>query len=316
MDLIARPADPAHPTFFGEVSGVDLMSPLDPGLKDAFVAAMNQFGVCVLRNQLLSDEAHVAFSRLFGELEFVPHFGVPDGKPVRMKLPELFDVSNLDEDGNILKETDRRRYFRAANEMWHTDSSFQPKGASYSLLSAKVIPLSGADTEFADMRAAYAALSDDMKARVESLVVEHATAYSRSLIGYKFDEQELKRRSPTWQYLVQRDSSGRKSLYLASHASHIVGMDMTEGRALLNELTTFATQPRFVHRHVWQVGDLVVWDNRCSMHRATPFDDSVEKRDLRRTTIRGDLPMVSPDFESLSVEALLQQRDQRVATTA
>jgi alpha-ketoglutarate-dependent 2,4-dichlorophenoxyacetate dioxygenase len=254
---------------------------------------MDAYAVAVLRDQHISDEAHIAFSRRFGELEKSPHFGVGKGGKVRMRHPELFDVSNLDEDGNILAEDDRRRAFRLANEMWHTDSSFVPGGARYSLLHAMVVPSRGADTEFADMRAAYDSLSPEMREKIEGLVVEHSTYYSRSLIGYQFTPEELTRRSATPQYLVQtHPSSGRKSLYLASHASHVVGWPEEKGRALLRELTAHATQPQFVYVHKWRAGDLVIWDNRCTMHRATPFPDTDERRDLRRTTVRGDLPIV------------------------
>jgi alpha-ketoglutarate-dependent 2,4-dichlorophenoxyacetate dioxygenase len=254
---------------------------------------MDAYAVAVLRDQHISDEAHIAFSRRFGELEKSPHFGVGKGGKVRMRHPELFDVSNLDEDGNILAEDDRRRAFRLANEMWHTDSSFVPGGARYSLLHAMVVPSRGADTEFADMRAAYDSLSAEMREKIEGLVVEHSTYYSRSLIGYQFTPEELTRRSATPQYLVQtHPSSGRKSLYLASHASHVVGWPEEKGRALLRELTAHATQPQFVYVHKWRAGDLVIWDNRCTMHRATPFPDTDERRDLRRTTVRGDLPIV------------------------
>ena len=275
-----------HPIFACEIIGADLG---DPGFT---AKAMDQYAVAVLRDQHISDEQQIAFCRQFGELELSPHFGVGKGGKVRMRYPELFDVSNLDEEGNILAEDDRRRGFRLANEMWHTDSSFMPHGARYSLLLAKVIPSRGADTEFADMRAAYDALSSERKKQIESLVVEHSTFYSRSLIGFKFTEEELRRRSATPQFLVQtHPSTGRKALYLASHASHVVGWPLEEGRALLRELTEHATQPRFVYTHKWRDGDFVIWDNRCTMHRATPFPDVAERRDLRRCTVRGDLPL-------------------------
>jgi alpha-ketoglutarate-dependent 2,4-dichlorophenoxyacetate dioxygenase len=278
---------PLHPLFACEILGADLKAARE------IEKAMDQYAVAVLRDQHISDEAHIAFSRRFGELETSPHFGVGKGGKVRMRHAELFDVSNLDEDGNILAEDDRRRMFRLANEMWHTDSSFVPGGARYSLLHALVVPSRGADTEFADMRAAYDALSAEQKRRIENLVVEHSTFYSRSLIGYQFTPEELTRRTATPQYLVQtHSSSGRKSLYLAAHASHVVGWPLEEGRALLRELTEHATQPRFVYAHKWRVGDLVMWDNRCTMHRATPFPDSHERRDLRRTTVKGDLPVI------------------------
>ena len=277
---------PLHPVFACEIINADLER------VDDIRSAMDRYAVAVLREQHISDEEHIAFSRRFGELEKSPHFGVGKGGKVRMRYPELFDVSNLDEEGNILAEDDRRRAFRLANEMWHTDSSFVPGGARYSLLHAMVVPSRGADTEFADMRAAYDSLPCQTKQLIEGLVVEHSTFYSRSLIGYKFTAEELTRRSATAQYLVQtHPSSGRKSLYLASHASHVIGWPEEKGRALLRELTEHATQPRFVYAHKWCPGDLVIWDNRCTMHRATPFPDTNERRDLRRTTVRGDLPL-------------------------
>jgi alpha-ketoglutarate-dependent 2,4-dichlorophenoxyacetate dioxygenase len=277
---------PLHPVFACEIFKANLQD------TSSITKAMDQYAVAVLRDQHISDEQQIAFCRQFGELELSPHFGVGKGGRVRMRYPELFDVSNLDEEGHILAEDDRRRGFRLANEMWHTDSSFMPRGARYSLLLAKVIPSRGADTEFADMRAAYDALPPERKLQIEDLVVEHSTFYSRSLIGFKFTKEELERRSATPQYLVQtHPSTGRKALYLASHASHVVGWPLEKGRALLRELTEHATQRKFVYTHKWRDGDFVIWDNRCTMHRATPFPDAAERRDLRRCTVRGDLPL-------------------------
>ncbi|MBL0421105.1 TauD/TfdA family dioxygenase [Ramlibacter sp. AW1] len=284
---------PVTPTFACELIGADLRVESTPQMAEATMQAMDAYGVSVFRDQQIGDEQQIAFSRLFGPLESSPHFGRGSQEVVRMKYPELFDVSNLDENNQILEDSDRRRAYRNANLMWHTDSSFQPGGAGYSILSARVIPGAGADTEFADMRAAYDALPSDMKRRIEGLVVEHSAFYSRKLVGFEFTEEELQRRRPTKQFLVQtHPRSGRKSLFLASHASHVVGMPVEEGRALLKELTEFATQPQFVYQHKWRVGDLLLWDNRCTMHRATPFDDFSERRDLRRTTVVGDLPLV------------------------
>lgn len=284
---------PFSPSFACEITGVDLRYESTPETAAQVAEVMDRFAVSVIRDQQIGDEQQIAFSRLFGKLEHSPNFGRGDTDTVRMKFSELFDVSNLDENNQILPDSDRRRAYRTANLMWHTDSSFQPGGAAYSLLSARIVPAAGADTEFADMRAAYDELPENMKRRIEGLVVEHSTYYSRSLVGYQFSDEELKRRKPTLQYLVQtHPRSKRKSLYLASHASHIVGMPVDEGRALLKELVEFATQPRFVYRHQWRVGDLLLWDNRCTMHRATPFDDFSERRDLRRTTVVGDLPLV------------------------
>jgi alpha-ketoglutarate-dependent 2,4-dichlorophenoxyacetate dioxygenase len=285
---------PVTPEFACEISGIDLRDPISPETVAGIRNAMDRYAVSFFRDQFITDEQQIAFSRHFGDLEQSPNFGRGTGEAVRMKFPELFDVSNLDEHGNVLTEDDRRRAYRVANQMWHTDSSFQPGGAGYSLLSARVTPEAGADTEFADMRGAYNHLSPDMRARIEGLVVEHSTFYSRSLAGYAFTQDEMNRRKPTKQYLVQtHPSSGRRSLLLASHASHIVGMPLEEGRALLHELTEHATQPDLIYRHVWRPGDLLIWDNRCTMHRATPFDEYAFKRDLRRTTVVGDLPIVA-----------------------
>ena len=284
---------PVTERFACELLGVDLRHETSPAMGQQVMAAMDRYGVSVLRGQRIDDAQQIAFSRLFGALEHSPNFGRGDGETVRMKHPELFDVSNLDEQDRILPDSDRRRVYRAANLMWHTDSSFQPGGAGYSLLSARVVPSAGADTEFADMRAAYDDLPAALKARVEGRVVEHSTYHSRSLVGYQFTEEERRRRKPALQHLVQtHPRTGRRSLYLASHASHIVGLPIPEGRALLQQLVEFSTQPRYVYRHRWRVGDLLIWDNRCTMHRATPFDDFSERRDLRRTTVIGDLPVI------------------------
>lgn len=279
--------------FACEITELDLRTEATPETVKAVQQAMDIYAVAVIRNQKIGDEAQIAFSRMFGDLEKSPNFGRGDKDLVRMKFSELFDVSNLDEHDNILQDDDRRRSYRAANLMWHSDSTFQPRGAGYSILSARTIPSQGADTQFADMRAAYDELSDAEKEQFESQVVEHSTFYSRSLVGYKFTEEELKRRTATRQYLVQtHPRSGRRSLMVGSHASHILGMPIEEGRPLLKALAEFATRDKFVYTHKWRVGDLLFWDNQCTMHRATPFDEFAERRDLRRTTVVGNLPLV------------------------
>lgn len=275
------------------ITGLDLHTDATPETAEAVRQAMDTYGVSVIRNQTIGDQEQIAFSRMFGELEKSPNFGRGDKDLVRMKFPELFDVSNLDENDNILQDSDRRRVYREANLMWHTDSTFQPGGAGYSILSARIIPAAGADTQFADTRAAYDDLPAATKALLEGKIVEHSTFYSRSLVGYQFTEEELKRRSATNQYLVQtHPRSGRRSLMVGSHASHIVGMPVEEGRALLKELAEHATRAQYVYTHKWRVGDLLLWDNYCTMHRATPFDDFAQRRDLRRTTVVGKLPLV------------------------
>jgi alpha-ketoglutarate-dependent 2,4-dichlorophenoxyacetate dioxygenase len=204
-------------------------------------------------------------------------------------------LSNLDENGNILDERDARSNYRLGKELWHTDSSFRQKSATWSMLHARVIPPSGGNTEFADTRAAYDALPDAMKARLEGLVAEHSIWHSRAKHGgYVPTEEERKLRPPARHHLVRRHSgSGRNCLYVASHAAHIIGMPLAEGEALLAELIEFKTQPRFVYIHTWRLGDLVIWDNRSTMHRATPFEATGHVRDMRRATIidvRAEVP--------------------------
>jgi alpha-ketoglutarate-dependent 2,4-dichlorophenoxyacetate dioxygenase len=276
-----------HPLFFAEVTGIDLRRPLDAETVGAIVAAMDRYAVCVFPGQDLSDEQQIAFSRNFGELEHSPNYGRTGGQAARLRHSELFDVSNLDEKGDIYDADDNRRMFRIGNQFWHTDSSFLDPRGRYSLLHARIVPPGGADTQFADERAAYDALPARMKARIDGLVAEHFFAHLRQQLGFAgYSEAQLKARPPVRHAIVQtHPGSGRKHLYLASHAARIVGMSVPEGRTLLAQLIEFATQREFVHSHKWRVGDLVIWDNRCTMHRATPFDEEHHIRDLRRTTV-------------------------------
>jgi alpha-ketoglutarate-dependent 2,4-dichlorophenoxyacetate dioxygenase len=273
-----------HPLFFAEISGVDLTEPSEE-LRRIVQDAMDKYAVCVIPGQIIDDAQQVAFSRLFGQLEIAPN---TRGDKIRSPHPEIWNVTNLDKFGGFQKETDASRQYRLGNQLWHTDSSFRQVAGMWSMLSAKLIPPRDADTEFADCRAAYDALPQTMKARIEGLRCEHNVWYSRSLKGgYTPTEEERKQRPPAFHPLVRTiPGSGRKALYLASHVRQIVGWDFDESRKLLDELMEFATQPQFVHAHKWSVGDLVIWDNRCTMHRATPFEDNVYARDMRRTTVR------------------------------
>ena len=276
---------PAGPDFCAEVSGVDFSRPIDPQTLAELVQGMDHYAVCIYRATGLDDRRHIEFSRLLGELEHAPRLF---GKQVsRFDHPELFDAGNLDAAGNILID-ERRRLYNKGNALWHTDSSFNPHRSAYSLLLAHEVPPSGGDTNFADMRAAYDALPDSMKERLEGLVAEHWLWHSRMLAGYpQPTEAERLAKPPAQHALVQvHPGSGRKTLYLAKHASHIVSLPVAEGRALIGALIDFATQPQFVRSVSWQQpGDLVIWDNRCTMHRATPFEDTRFRRDMRRTTV-------------------------------
>jgi alpha-ketoglutarate-dependent 2,4-dichlorophenoxyacetate dioxygenase len=281
---------PLHPLFVAEVRGVDLSRDIDLSMQQAIEHAMDQYAVCVLPQQRLDDERQIAFSRRYGPLENASAVKAQRKAGVigtRIRHPEIFDVSNLDENGNIMAVNDERWVYRQANELWHSDSSFRQKSSTWSLLHARIVPPLGGDTCFADTRAAYDALPEATKQKLEGLVAEHSIWHSRSQRGgYAPSDEERAARPPAQHPLVRRHpGSGRKALFVASHASHIVGWPREEGRALLDELMAFATRPRFVYRHTWRVGDLVIWDNRCTLHRASPFPSDEHKRELHRTTI-------------------------------
>jgi alpha-ketoglutarate-dependent 2,4-dichlorophenoxyacetate dioxygenase len=277
---------PLHPTPGAEVRCIDLTRPIMPEIFTEIEAAFHHYGVLVFPEQPVSDEQQLAFSRLFGPLEVNPNYA---GTRLRLR-PDLADISNLDPEGRVLARDDRRNLFNLGNQLWHTDSSFKRIPAKCSLLSARELPspgpLGGGETEFADMRAAWDALPEVRKRELDGLVVEHSIFRSRSQIGFAdFNDAIFTELPPVQQALVRHHRySGRTSLYLASHASHIVGWPVEEGRALIGELIAFSTQPQFVHRHRWTVGDLVIWDNRCTMHRGRPYDDT-QRRVLHRTTV-------------------------------
>jgi alpha-ketoglutarate-dependent 2,4-dichlorophenoxyacetate dioxygenase len=282
-----------HPVFVGEVTGIDCSEPLSPEDVAAIDAGMDQYAVLVFRDQPLQDEQQIAFTRHFGELEGYKTAGHIRKKEQSRLAPGIADFSNLDKSGNIMSDQDRVWFFKLGDRLWHSDSSFRPIPAKYSLLSGRVIPSWGADTEFADMRAAYDALDDRTKLEVEDLVCEHSLMFSREAIGFTEltpDEREAFR--PVPQRLVRTHPvTARKSLFLSSHAGTIRGWTIPEARMFLRDLTEFATRERFVYAHNWRVNDLVIWDNRTTMHRARRFDRN-EVRDVRRTTLGGDVATI------------------------
>jgi alpha-ketoglutarate-dependent 2,4-dichlorophenoxyacetate dioxygenase len=273
-----------HPHFVGEVSPVDLKRVHDAETLARIRAGMDEFAVLVFRDQIWSDAEHLAFAqRLDGVLH--TKLGISALQKNRFGNEALGDISNLDESGEIMRSDNRRRMYGLGNRLWHTDASFQDPPGRYSMLSAKVVPPVAADTEYADMRAAYDALPEDEKARLEGLRVHHSIAYSRQTLGFEFSENEQEALKGAVHPLVRTiPRSKRRSLYLASHASRIMDWPVPEGRLLLRDLIEHATQPEFVYRHQWRVGDLVIWDNRATMHRARPFDDAKYRRELRRVT--------------------------------
>ena len=290
MDITPLTRNPSG-DFVGDVTGIDLTETLTAQQVAAIEAGMDRFAVLIFHGQQFDDDAQLAFSRNFGELEISSGGEMSKPEDRRLKL-EMADISNLDRDSKLRAADDRVRLNALGNRLWHSDASFRAIPAKYSLLSARVVPGTGGNTEFADMRAAYDALDDRTKAEIETLVTEHSNAYSREIIGFPkedYGQQNQDKLRPVRQSLVRTHPvTGRKSLYLSAHIGTIAGWPMPEARAFIRDLMEHATQPQFVHAHVWRPWDLVIWDNRTTMHRARRYDDLREIRDMRRSTIRGD----------------------------
>ncbi len=281
------------PCFAAEVEGVDISQPLSREDVAAIHAGMDQYAVLVFHDQQIDDAQQLAFTRSLGEIEHA--IGTSLRAPDEYRLPTTFaDVSNLDKDNKIFARDDRRRLFGLGNRLWHSDSSFKATPAKYSILHALSVPSKGGNTEFAYMVAAYDTLDADTRAAVAGLVCEHSQIFSRQQLGFTdFTEEERARFAPVRQCLVRTHPvTGRQSLYLSSHAGGIVGWPVPEARAFLRDLVEHGTQRQFVYAHQWRVGDLVMWDNRQTMHRARPFP-AHEPRDMRRTTLMGDGPTVA-----------------------
>lgn len=280
--------DPARSTFIGEVSGIDLTRQLTQEEVSAIHAGMDRFGVLVFHDQHFDDEQQISFSRQLGMLEEATG-DIMSEKDRRLSM-DLNDISNLDKNGELLPRDDRRRLFGLGNLLWHSDSSFKEVPAKYSMLSARKIPLAGGNTEFADMRAAYDALDDETRGEVHDLICLHSQIFSRGVLGFDdFTDAERAKWAPVRQALVRRHpNTGLLSLYLASHAGGIEGWPMPEARSFLRDLNEHATQRQFVYAHVWRPSDLVIWDNRVTMHRARRYDPK-EVRDMRRTTLTNEV---------------------------
>jgi alpha-ketoglutarate-dependent 2,4-dichlorophenoxyacetate dioxygenase len=277
-----------HPVFAGEVLGVDLTKPLTREEAAAVDAGMDRYAVLVFRNQNITDDQQMAFTKNFGEIENAKGGNITKAHEYRLK-PGMVDVSNLDKDGKPLARDDRRRMFNLGNRLWHSDSSFRAKPAKYSILSARTVATAGGNTEFADMRAAYDTLDEATRAMIEDLVCEHSLIYSRGSMGFtELTEDEKAMMKPVRQRLVRTHPvTGRKSLYLSSHAGKIIGWEVPEARDFLRDLNEHATQRELVYIHRWRQYDLVMWDNRQTMHRVRRFDES-QPRDMRRTTVAGE----------------------------
>ena len=276
------------PGFVGEVAGIDITRPLTASEVAELEAGMDRYAVLVYHDQPFTDEQQKAFSRNFGALENTAGGNVTKAAEKRLD-PEMADVSNLDAQHKPLARDDRRRLFNLGNQLWHSDSSFRAIPAKYSILSGRIVVDAGGNTEFADMRAAYDALDAKTKAEIEDLICEHSLIYSRGTLGFTdLSDDEKAMFKPVRQRLVRSHPvTGRKSLYLSSHAGTILGWPVPEARAFLRDLNEHAVQPRFTYAHKWRQFDLVMWDNRSTMHRVRRFDDTLV-RDMRRTTIAGD----------------------------
>jgi alpha-ketoglutarate-dependent 2,4-dichlorophenoxyacetate dioxygenase len=272
------------------LTGIDARKPLTPAEVAAIEAAMDRHAVLVLPDQNITDQQQLAFSRNFGPLEEGANSGARDAE---LRLPVVFaDVSNLDKEGRVTARDNKKRMAALANRLWHTDASFRVVPARYSILSGRVVTTEGGNTEFADMRAAYDALDTRTKTEIEDLICEHSLIYSRGQLGFtEFLPDERVAMKPVRQRLVRTHPvTGRKSLFLASHIGAIVGWPRPEAMAFIRDLIEHATQPEFVYSHRWTQFDLVMWDNRTTMHRVRRFDDLNVVRDMRRTTTRSDSP--------------------------
>ena len=277
-----------HPGFGTEITGVDLRRPLDDGVWDRIWNAFNDHSLLVFHDQPLTDDEQMRVSLRFGPLETTIR---TLGREDRLH-PNLVELANVDEDGRLMDWSDRRMLYQSGNQLWHSDSSFKPVPAQASLLSGRQVPPKGGETEFVSCRVAWEALSSEMRRRLEGKVAIHSFAYSRGLIDPTLLGQDVKDALPPVRQALVRTNpvNGKRNVYIGSHASHIEGMPVEEGRALLQELLARATRTECVYQHTWRQHDLVVWDNRCMLHRGRPWDAGRYRRVMHRTTVAGDGP--------------------------
>jgi len=282
-----------HPCLGAEVAGVDLAHPLADDAFARIAAAFDEHSVLVFRGQHLTDEQQMAFSVRFGPLETTVR---TMGNEDRLGA-HIVDLSNTDQHGRPMPWTDRRMLYHSGNQLWHSDSSFKPVPAHSSALSARVIPPEGGETEFASMRVAYEALPDDLRRQVDGKVVVHSFGFSRSLIDPGIGTEVGREYPPVRHALVRANpANGRKAVYVGSHAWFVEGMSIDDSRILIARLLETTTRPDRVYRHTWRVGDLVMWDNRCILHRGRPWDSARHPRVMHRTTVAGTGPTAEPAF--------------------
>jgi alpha-ketoglutarate-dependent 2,4-dichlorophenoxyacetate dioxygenase len=275
---------PLHPLFCAQASGIDLTQPLSETDLKAINAAMNQYGVLVWRGQPLTAQQQLNFSQSFGPLDI----GLKRvfQRKERLEDERLIDISNVDAQGNVAGRDSPKNLSNFANQLWHSDSSFMKPRAAYSMLYALVTPSWGGNTEFADLRAAYDALPQRTRDEIQDLQAEHFALHTRLLLGDDAYTDDQKKAIPpaVWPLADTHPGSGRKVLFVGVHARQIIGWPVAESRMYLMDLLEHATQRPFVYTHEWEEGDLVIWDNRSTLHRGRRYDIA-ERRELRRTTI-------------------------------
>ena len=282
---------PLHPLFVAETEGIALSRPPEPSLVREIEAAMDGYAVLVFRGQALTEDEQITFARAFGPLDLGLKKALKRAN--RLKYDESIDISNVDDRGGIASLATKKMYSQLANQLWHSDSSFQDPPARYSILHSLANPTEGGETEFADLRAAYDALPEDLKHKIADLRAQHYALYSRINLGDTHWTEEQKNAIPPveWPLVRTHPGSKRKLLFVGVHATHVIGMHVGEGRLLLAELLEHATRREFVYRHEWRVGDTVMWDNRCVLHRGRRYDYS-QRRELRRVSTE-DAPLAS-----------------------
>jgi alpha-ketoglutarate-dependent 2,4-dichlorophenoxyacetate dioxygenase len=280
---MALQLQPLHPVFAAEASGIDLAQPLSATDVRAINGAMNEFGVLVWRGQRLGEEEQIAFAESFGPLDG----GLKRVFKRKERIDDrLIDISNLDAQGRVAPRDSPKNLSNFANQLWHSDSSFMKPRGAYSMLHALVLPSWGGNTEFADLRHAYDTLDERTRDQIQGLEAEHFALHTRLLLGDDAYTDEQKKAIPpaVWPLADTHPGSGRRVLFVGVHARQIVGWPTAESRMFLADLLEHATQRERVYVHRWQVGDLVMWDNRCTLHRGRRFDVA-EHRELRRTTV-------------------------------
>ena len=276
---------PLHPLFVAEITGIDLTVPVARDDFRAIWEAFNEYQILVFRDQPFTDETQIAFGRNFGALETMEAHAANNYKPGHIAI-----MTNLDAQGNLLPLDDPGMLHRLRNEAWHTDSSFKAVAALCSMLSGRIVPPVGGNTDFASARAAYAAFPEARKAALDAMTVIHRVAEPSNVDDPAYNEEQKKRLTVTHPLVRTNPVNGRKNFYAGAHAQEIIGMSRESGKALLDELSEFCTQPQFVYSHPWRQHDLVIWDNRSALHRATTFDKTKYRRKMHRTTVAGTVP--------------------------